>query len=318
MGYAINNDDLTAYIINESQNVFSKKEQRYIQTTRLNKLIILVSKDLEQNGVIIEDFVWGYYRHGFYSSTVEDYLKTSFGADFNLSQLTQEQVNLPEEVTQMINNCLLKLSQYFVRDRKAFFEWIYGEITPNEYRDFYLTNRELNNWFEEIKDDLMGGNLQMNLFGRKDRNISGIISNYYFSLEHIEDEDILEIFRKFTDLIEFLSIKLNNNQSISQITIKVDSLFRIYKDIFAILTPYIETLHGDRKLVEQEKIKHKNRVQFYKKKLNKDLDELHEQFESEGLIPTINELNKELLTLIKQLPADSPTIRELYEEIEAR
>jgi len=316
MGYVINNDELTVYIINESQNIFNEKEQKYIQTTRLNKLIILISEELEQNDVIIEDFVWGYYRHGFYSSTVGDYLKTSYGMDFNLSQLPQKQVDLPEEVTQIINNCISKLSQYFVRDRKTFFEWIYGEITPNEYRDLYLTNRELNKWFEEIKDDLMRRNPQMDLFGRKDRNISGIISKYYFSLEHVEDEEILEIFRKFTDLVEFLSMKLNNNHNISRITIKIDSLFLNYKDIFAILTPYIDTLHGDAKLVHEEKIKHENRVQFYKKKLNKDLDELYEQFDDEGLIPTIDELNNELLTLQKQLSADSPTLRWFYGEIE--
>jgi len=313
MENTINTDDLIFCVINESQKIFKNQEQRYIGSLRLNKLTILVSEELERNDIKIEGFVWGYYRHGFYSRSVGNFLKLNFGEQINLSQMDVGEIHVSSGVVSLIRDVIVKLHAYFVRNKKVFTKWIYGEITPPLYRDFYLTNKRFEACLEEIRKDILENNSQITLFGEKDHNISEIISKYYLSLEHVNDEERFELFRKFTDIVELVILKWNNGFNPSKVIIVLDQLLKIYKDLFAILTPYLETLRGDERVIEKEILKHKRMVQVFKVRLNNELDELYEKLEMDGLMPTLDELSNEIEGLYQRLPENSKSIKELYD-----
>jgi hypothetical protein len=129
----------------------------------------------------------------------------------------------------------------------------------------------------------------------------------------VDDEEKFELFRKFTDIVELVILKWNNGFNTSKLIIILDQLLEIYKDIFAILTPYLETLRGDERIIEEEILKHKKMVQMFKVRINNELDELYEKLEMDGLMPTLEELGNEIEDLYKKLPENSKSIKELYD-----
>ena len=86
---------------------------------------------------------------------------------------------------------------------------------------------------------------------------SDIISDYYFSIDHINDLSVVETFSKFTDILEQLLIKLKNGENPSMINIELDKAHNLYiNKVYNLMTPYLDTLKGDKDIVELEKKSH--------------------------------------------------------------
>jgi hypothetical protein len=314
---SVKKDDFILTVLSKTKKNIDLRDQKYIPSTRLNKLIILIYLELEKENIEVDDFFWGYYRHGFFSRPVNEYLKQEFNSNFTLFDLPYIDSSLSGKVLDIIDNSISDLKNYFVRDREKFVNWIYHDKVPSEYKNFYLNHVELDNWFKVMKDDLNSQNNQLTLYNEKTRGIYELISNYYFSLNFVNDAEILEIFRKFTNLLEYSCLKLDNGVNQSIIKIKLDELYFLYdKRILTILTPYIETLKGDCSLVEQEKIEHLNTINSYKEYLNSRLDQILDVFDEENLLPTFSEMDAKIKSLSKNLPADLKSLDEIYEYVD--
>jgi hypothetical protein len=306
----ISSEDFIFCTINIAKDEFGEKE-RYISPTRLNKLLTLVFKELDSKDIYVEDFIWGYYRYGFFSQTVSN----TIGQNKGLSDIDTQSVELSGEVMDLIYETIKYLKNKFVQKGEDFYKMIYIDMTPKKYSNFYLTHRKLTKWFEDIQN-LSCGHIQADLYGKKDMNLPDIISHYYMSLGHVDNPEILNNFILFTDILEFLSLKLNNNANPSKIAIKLDILNSIYKNnIFTLLVPYKETLNGDLKNVKDEKQRYENIVQNSLGFLNRRLDNIYQECDNEGLIPSFDEMKNEIIVLNETDP-NSKSLREIYDEID--
>jgi hypothetical protein len=304
-------EDIINHIIIQAQKEFSEKEQRYIHITRLNKLITLIIKDLKEEGYHVDDFIWGYYRHGFYSKTANTFLKENYGEEFNLNTITTTNTELPLEVTNLVLDSLNGFKNFFIKNREDFYDWVYQKKTPKKYLNFYQTHRKLEKWFENMKMDFKNND------SIDSDELSDIISNYYYSLDHVEDLVTFEIFGKFTDILEQLSLKLKKGKDTSRIRIELDRLHVLYNSkIYNILTPYLDTLEGDTDEVARERELHQERMRKSKLSLQREMRTLYHDMDNENLFLTIEELQDEILKAGNKLPENSKSIQELYLDIE--
>lgn len=303
--------DIINCIINESQRQFSSTEQKYIHITRLNKLITLVVDELSENHIDVEGFTWGYYRHGFYSKTANSFLKKNFGNEFSLRNIESSESNIPESVITLISDSVMKLKDNFIKNRAEFYGWVYKEKAPKKYKNFYLTHMDLEKWFEDINiDNLISQPIKLS------DNCSDIISEYYFSIDHINDISVIETFSKFTDILEQLLIKLKNGENPSLINLELDKIHGLYQNrIYNLMTPYLDTLKGDQDKVDSEKKSHQKRVFLLKRSLKMELNVLHSELKSKKLIPTTEEMHIEIRQIYNKLPSDSKSIQEIYDDI---
>jgi hypothetical protein len=315
MKRTLDNDIFVEYVISLSKESFSEKEQNFIPKIRINKLTVLVAEELKKQDVEIKNFVWGFYRHGFYSESTNVYIHRKYGSDFNLSTANSIDIEIPDDLKISIKESIENLKKYFVRSRESFFNWIYTKKTPNEYKSFYSAHRNLLNWFKMMDDNLNGTGFQTNLFNKLDGNIEELISEYYLSLEYIEDPEILLLLRDFTDLIEYLTLKLNNGHNKQEIKMGLTSLEEIYDSILNLITPYSITLSGDPKLISLELERHNNRSNFFKVKLKKELSRYYDDFEEKGLLPTFEEIQSYMEEKTKSMQKGNRNIKEIYQLI---
>ena len=312
----INNDQLIKYVINISKEVFSEKEQFYVQNVRINKLAILVAEDLANNDIEVKDFVWGYYRHGFYSPSIKTYINSEYNGRFNLNTAFHIDIDIPETLSSLMHNKISELRKFFIRDKKSFFDWIYTKKTPEEYRSFYDSTRKLSEWFENLDQDITHfDGFQTTLFNRLDRNISGIISNYYISLGYIHDDELLNILRIFTDLVEDLALQFNNGYNPSKVRLYLNRLNSIYDSILTIITPYTDTLRGDPLAISKEIENHNSKVDYFKGNIKNQLEELYNVFEEENILPKFEQMQKELHEVENQVPNGTMDLNEIYETL---
>ena len=93
----------------------------------------------------------------------------------------------------------------------------------------------------------------------------------------MEDLEVIAIFRRFTDILELLNLKLRSGTNNSKIKVLIDRLNNLYLNrIYSLLPPYTETLNGDQKFVEKEKEMHLLRINSYKDSINKELNDIYE------------------------------------------
>lgn len=315
--FNLNEDEFIGSVIDISKDVFDTKDQQYVTKTRINKLSILVANELQKVNINIEGFVWGYYRHGFYSPNVNKYISFNYGGEFNLRNVDKVGVDVSKNLYSFIFDVIKQYKKFFVKDHNQFPKWIYSEKTPMEYQSFYKSHMALSQWFEDITMDLRKG-FQKNLFGRNDRGITNLISNYYYSLWFVEDDETLILFRKFTDLVEDLALKFNNEYNPKKIEfylLKLNKLYNYKKkaSILNLLTPYLNTIKGDPQAIPFAIKHHQNKVSGFKKEINKKLDEIYFEFEKEGLLPTFEEMDKELEEFISQSPPGTKNLDEIYD-----
>lgn len=316
MGDQIQYEDLIRYVIKVAQEQIPLEDQKYISSTRLNKMTILTFNELNKNDIKTDRFIWGYYRHGFYSRSVSNFLQYNYKDGFNLETASETEVNLPEKVKQIISKTVCNIKDNFLKDRESFVKWVYGEIAPLEYRDFYFNHKKMEKWFENMNTELNNESIAID-FNSDNYNLPNLISDYYSSLGHVDDLEVIVIFRRFTDMLELLNLKLKNGTNHSIIKVLIDRLNNLYLNrVYSLLPPYDKTMDGDPKFVKREKKTHIIRIKSYKDSINKELDEIHYIMVRDELIPSFEEVNNELIKLKQQLPDDAKSLKELYENLQ--
>lgn len=315
MGDNLQYEDLIRYVIKVAQEKIPKEEQKYINSTRLNKMTILVFKELNKNNINTNRFIWGYYRHGFYSRSVSNFLKYNYRDGFNLEEAQVKDVNISNDAKNLIESTVVNIKDFFLKDSKSFCKWVYGEITPKEYQEFYFNHKKMERWFERMNDELNKEAININ-FKDKNYDISSLISAYYFTLGHLEDLEIIEIFRRYTDIIELLILKLKNGANPSKVKIFLDKLNLLYINrIYSLLPPYTYTIDGDKTFAEREKEIHLLKIESYKNSINKELDKIYKEIKRNELLPTLEEMKNQISEIKMELPRDSKSLQELYKDL---
>ncbi|MCE7698122.1 MAG: hypothetical protein K8E24_004575, partial [Methanobacterium paludis] len=95
----------------------------------------MAANELINHDIPVKGFVWGYYKHGFFSPNVNQYIRNNYNGKFNLSNVNGDKTSeIPENLFIFIYNVISKFKKYFVKNRESFLKWIYSEKTPIEYR----------------------------------------------------------------------------------------------------------------------------------------------------------------------------------------
>lgn len=311
MNSTLKNDQFVEYVINISKEVFDEQQQKYMTKTKVNKLAVLVAENLEKNNIQIEDFYCGYYRHGFYSESINKFLRKTYGKKFHLKNVSPNETRIPHPVAFLIKEIILKYKKFFIIDSNRFYDWIYRVKTPKKYRGFYSAHRTFLRLFDIIKGNL--NNLKQ-IFIRFHRKINGLISFYYESIGHVHDDETLQLFRKFTDLIEYTSIKIRNNENPKFIPI-LGNLAESYDTLLNLLTPYLDTIHGDKKIIPFAIQEHNKKVSFFKSAFKGQISDYYHAFERDNLFPTMEEMDNELESIALDIPPEDRDINKIYEII---
>jgi len=305
----LDSTQLIEYVIDVSKDVF-KEDEKYLGKTKINKLTICVFEELSKQNIEVEGFVWGFHRYGFYSPTTSNYIDFKFGDTFRLNSINKIGRNISDNIYWIFFSIISKLKPNFRLDnKKKFPKWLYSLKTPEEYRSFYKSHRNLIKWF----DNMINNEFQMDIYKKYDRGVDQKITEYHRSLWFIDDDETLELFYKYTDLIEDLTIKLNNGYDPYKIKYYLKELNGVYDTIFTILTPYSLTLKGDPNSIESEKSKHKIKINSIKNDVKLKLDELYSIFAREGLSPTFEETQQALKDLMDNAPPGTKSLDEIHE-----
>lgn len=308
----LNNDQLIESVIAIAKDVFDENEQNYMPKTKVNKLTVLVAEELEKHQIQIHKFYWGYYRHGFYSESINSYIHSNYGESFHLKTASKHLKQIPSNIATLIKNAILKYKNYFIQDRTSFLNWIYTQKTPMEYRSFYKVHRIFLNLFRIIKDK--SKNL-VKFFNNNNNKIKNIISVYYGSLKHVKDPETMALFRKFTDLIEYTFIKIKNGYNPKKLNIFFKELEKTYDIFLNLLTPYLNTLKGDERLIPSVIKTYKNKRRGFISSLEKRIANYYQFFENHDLFPTFEEMEKELQELSEEFKPEDTDIDKIYQII---
>lgn len=292
--------DLVIYVARE---VFNESEYKYLGKTRLNKLIVIVFQEL---GYPVDGFVWGYYKHGFYSPQVNEFLGKRAPAhdELNLGSInTPLSVNTPQDILIKIKRIISSYQNHFKKRRDSFRDWVYNEKTPINYRPFYGVHNELLSWL----DNAINGNIDK-------EKLDELITDYYLSLKHVS-EDTLYLFSDFTDLLEDLVLTSTKNTNDLKITRYFNQLKKLYLNkISRLLVPYEESLSGDEKEVQKELERFAKKKKIISKEVRKELDEIYDSLESKGLLPSFAQILGDLKETVQKYP-NAKSVDEIIQEI---
>ncbi len=266
--------------------VFNKHEMEYLTPTRLVKLICIVADDTDFN------LTKGWYRHGEYSYAAYRVVK-----DIGIDRGSEIVVNIPVNIL----NSVKRFKEIFLVPHDIFYKWIYEKRAPEEYRALYIAHRNFEILLNKIINLMTSKkDIPEELFW----NIRKELAVIELNLDHVNDEEILELFYKFTDIFQRIITRIKrygyNNDSI----IALRRLREIYchmgqeddpqgrYDLWTMLVPYLQTLRG--KNVEKEKEEYKRKVQRCKLYVKSKLEDLEKFINEKGLDVTIDDLRKEL------------------------
>lgn len=290
-------------------------DAKSLKLTRMVKLVTFVADDVNF------DLTWGWYKYGGFSKNAYLVAKDYSEGDLPSWDIPQERIEKSKEelreLLPSIEESIKNLKDYFTKDRNSFYEWVYGEKAPDQFRDFYKAHQSFYQQFRSILTSLRSLESYPAYFGEKFKSLESAISNYYNHMIHLDDDEILNLFCDFMDLFEevMLRIKSMDYYIDSERLFFLGELFATYCgpkcDICTLLVPYGETVKGWR--ASKEKNWHKSNVELTKTLLPVIIDDLRKRAESLDLIPCIEELEAEIKNCDSK--EERKTLRELYSEL---
>lgn len=293
------------------------EDAKYLNSTKMVKLAALVADKMDYN------LTKGWYRYGYFSPTAWEVVRTYTQPDFtNLTTFNPPNELVTESLEKFKNeqNSILskinEFKEYFVLRQQEFLDWVYEVTTPQEYRSLYLTHKNfemhLDNFIRCVKAPQIFKQFLDKLIPR----LEELVTQYHQVIKHIKDENILDLFYDFMDLLEMITLKITNKECLvnERELLLLDELKELYigdnVDIWLLLVPYNETLTGP--VAELEKIRHAEKVSATKKFLEEFLEKLSNDAKELNLLPSAEELKEKIRRL--EYPGRRP-IREIYESI---
>jgi hypothetical protein len=271
------------------------------------------------------DLTRGWYKFGDYSPSA--YMIAKDYSDDNLIslELPEELVNKSyeefKELISLIDDSINKMKPFFILNQVSFYNWIYEEKAPKEFKSLYKQHRNFEEFFPLLLTFVRLCKTLPKNFYEKFGNLDTIITNYYNHLNHLEDDTILYVFCDFMDLFENVMLRLKNKDY----HINEDGLIFLQElketycksgegsecDLWTLLAPYSQTLIGRR--AEKEKRWYRSKVDFIVSALTQKIEILREQAESLDLLPSIEELEAEIKKC--DIKEERMSLREIYSSL---
>lgn len=307
-------EKFSIFVLSKSKSILGEKS-KYLPPTRMTKLVFYIAEKVDF------DLTRGWFKYGAYSPSAHAVSKKF--AEENLENFNPPKellVDANEEFGEMAYriNREIGRSWDFSKTSDKFYDWLYEHMAPESVRDIYRSHRSMKNHLDELLSVYGEENLISSdgFFEGKYRGFQETITEFNNNLSHVEDEDILDLFFDFTDLLEMETLKMKNAKP--ETRMKMKPLFEKLKDLYDIegggadiwltLVPYEETLVGLR--ANKEKEEYENRVENVKPQLRSEIDFIKEKFDD--VMPTREELRKEIKRLDEKMGGERKAIREVY------
>ena len=290
-------DEFSIVVLYRAKELFGDNA-KYLRLARMVKLAAFVADDVNF------DLTRGWYKHGDYSPNA--YMIAKDYSDGDLisleppKELANESFEEFKKLIPSIDDSIKKWEPFFIKDQASFYNWVYETKAPEEFKGLYKSHRSIEQFFTPLLTFFRLPKAFQKLFHEKFENLDTLITNYYNHLNHLKDEEILNLFCDFMDLFEMVMLRIKNkNYHVNEDgLIFLQALKETYcnsdseTDLWTLLVPYIETLTGRR--AEDEKRWYRSKVNFIKEVLPIKIDILREQAEPMDLLPSAEELEHEI------------------------
>lgn len=298
---------------------------KYLQATRMVKLVALVADNVEYN------LTKGWYKYGYYAPSTYDVVRKFAGKD-TCSLLSFEppssMIDLAFEKfskdTTDIQRIVDKLGEFFIIKWDDFIDWVYRWLTPEKYRNFYLTHVEFLNFLKIFQHYLKNPEVWKSQFDKFGARIESLVTKYHGNLEHVDNVATLTLFYDFMDLLEMVGLRMENKQyaveqdelsflgDLTNFYIRQAGYELLMEDLWMLLVPYDKTLSGP--LAETERSNHARKVKGAREYLERYLSQLFRKAKNLDLLPSIEELDIKIKKLDKKYP-DRRSLREVYSHL---
>jgi len=263
-------DSLKANIINEN-------ERKYLTKTRLVKFIVFIAEKLNYTKL-----TYGWYRHGFYSPMAADILDNK--KVNSLSDYVSSDIRSKKEQRPVIDKIINDYKNIFMKSREEFYDWVYINKCPKEYKPLYKNNIQTVDYLAKIIDSIKKNNFDPAL----NNLVEDTITHYYNSLNHITDEETLQTFCDFTDIFESLMLSIRNSKNGLKALKYLEKLKIIQNRLYTYLTPYPNTLTGPRKDEEIKRFTERSKIEVAE--IRKQLKEIQSDLRKDSLWPSHEEM----------------------------
>lgn len=288
-------DMFSIVVLYRAKKLFGDNVTR-LGLTRMVKLVSFVADDINF------DLTRGWYKFGEFSPNAYTIAKYGSDGDLMSFELPKELVEVCleelKEVSPLIDKSIEKWKPIFIKDQTSFYNWVYETKAPEEFKGLYKSHRDFEHFFSRLLIFFRFQKTSSKISIEKSDNQDMIIRNFYRQVNHLKDDEILNIFCDFMDLFEMVMLRVRNKDC----RINGDSLIFLQdlkenycdsdNDLWTLLVPYIETLKGRR--AEDAKKWYRKKCESIKKVLPKKIESLTGQAESLDLLPTLEEMEVEI------------------------
>jgi len=299
--------NFSALVLYEAKRLFSTRERLVIWRSRMEKLVAFVAENLKYNKLTRGWYKFGLYAPGALSvcnefSNLEDLVVPTIIDSRELS-----------DIKPLIKKSLLNFHDIFLRPNEDFYEWVYNR-SPKEYKSFYFSKMpfethlyNFKRYFEARNNRELGEEYQIEIES---------VSKLYQNIKHINDNEILDLFHLYMDLLEMSLMKLKNDdfKKIEEKRIFLNNMDDAYKGecgLLELLVPFKQTLTGNNSEFWSEWAD--ERIEKTKMSLPSKLDDLKRKAISLDLVPTMRELGEDAERLAH---GKRESLREIFKKVD--
>jgi len=163
----LSESDFIYTVLNIASQIFTKRQKKYLEKTRMVKLVALTADRLNF------PLTRGWFRYGIYAPKASLIISSHLKNEGNLENLPNDMTTWDEKILNQIKDILFSLIPYFMKPSNDFDKWIHEELSPTRYKAFYKYESIFFKKLNYIQTII----LQNNQFGAELSDFSEIITN---------------------------------------------------------------------------------------------------------------------------------------------
>ena len=283
----LNNDfsesDFVYTVLAVASQVFTTREKKYLEKTRIVKLIALTADRLDF------PLTRGWFRYGIYAPQTSLIISSLLKDHESFENFPDFKIRCRDKTWNQIKNAVIFLKPYFLKRTKDFDKWIHEEMPPDQYKAFYKYEGLFHKKLIHIQT-IISQNSQI---GEELSDFSDIITNLEHSLEYVENREVLDLFHEYVDFWELLVLRIQKRGITPRMKPIVSELIRIYQEFLRpALSPYEKTLQGTN--AEQERESFRRKIKTGLGKFKNELEFYRNMARSASLTATLDEIREDL------------------------
>lgn len=283
----LNNDfsesDFVYTVLAVASQVFTTREKKYLEKTRIVKLIALTADRLDF------PLTRGWFRYGIYAPQTSLIISSLLKDHESFENFPDFKIRCRDKTWNQIKNAVIFLKPYFLKRTKDFDKWIHEEMPPDQYKAFYKYEGLFYKKLIHIQT-IISQNSQI---GAELSDFSDIITNLEHSLEYVENREVLDLFHEYVDFWELLVLRIQKRGITPRMKPIVSELIRIYQEFLRpALSPYEKTLQGTN--AEQERESFRRKIKTGLGKFKNELEFYRNMARSASLTATLDEIREDL------------------------